>query len=183
MERQLMTIYRKIWSEHFGNIPKDSDGRSHEIHHIDGNRSNNNIENLKCVSIQEHYDIHYFQEDWMACFKIAQRMDKSPKLLSELASLNNLKRSIEGKNPFNGPMVNKSRIENGTHHLLGGNLQKQQVINKTHNFVVNNPSKNQLIKGSHPCQISWTCEYCGKSGKNAGNYARFHGINCKNKGG
>lgn len=43
-----MTIYRKIYENHFGPIPKDKDGRSYEIHHIDGNRKNNEISNLKC---------------------------------------------------------------------------------------------------------------------------------------
>ena len=37
--------YRKIWETHNGEIPKDTDGRSFEIHHIDGNRNNNSIEN------------------------------------------------------------------------------------------------------------------------------------------
>ena len=50
--------YRKIWIEHNGPIPIDENGRSYEIHHIDGNHSNNHIDNLKCVSIQEHYDMH-----------------------------------------------------------------------------------------------------------------------------
>jgi len=50
--------YRKIWSKIYGEIPKDELGRSYEIHHIDGNRNNNSIENLTCVSIKEHYEIH-----------------------------------------------------------------------------------------------------------------------------
>jgi hypothetical protein len=29
--------YRKIYENHNGIIPKDSDGRTYEIHHIDGN--------------------------------------------------------------------------------------------------------------------------------------------------
>ena len=55
--------YRKIWEQHFGPIPRDQDGRSYEIHHIDGNRSNNNIEKLpistfnKLHSLQE-LDLH-----------------------------------------------------------------------------------------------------------------------------
>jgi len=56
-----MKPYRKIWIDNFGNIPTDDDGRSFEIHHIDGNSLNNNISNLKCVSIKEHYEIHLQQ--------------------------------------------------------------------------------------------------------------------------
>ena len=86
--------YRRIYESYHGPIPKDNDGRSYEIHHIDGNRTNNSIENLKLVTIQEHYDIHFSQGDWGACWKIAERMSISPeersKIQSALAIKNNL---------------------------------------------------------------------------------------------
>lgn len=66
--------YRKIWESFNGPIPKDDDGRSYEIHHIDGNRDNNDISNLLCISIKNHYDIHYRQGDYGACVMIAKRM-------------------------------------------------------------------------------------------------------------
>lgn len=52
-----MSIHRKIWTSHHGSIPK---GR--HIHHIDGNKHNNNIDNLICVSPEMHYAIHL--EQW-----------------------------------------------------------------------------------------------------------------------
>jgi len=58
----MSSIYRTIYEQYFGKIPKDSQGRSYEIHHLDGNHENNDISNLRCVSIQEHYDIHYRSE-------------------------------------------------------------------------------------------------------------------------
>ena len=67
--------YRKIWKEKFGDIPKDSEGRSFEIHHIDGNHNNNEIDNLKCVTIEEHYKLHYENGDYGACVMIAKRMN------------------------------------------------------------------------------------------------------------
>jgi len=74
-----MTIYsknnhRSIYESYFGPIPRDTLGRSYEIHHIDGNHQNNDISNLKCVSIQEHFDIHYSQGDYNACLLISNRM-------------------------------------------------------------------------------------------------------------
>jgi hypothetical protein len=179
-----MAIYRKIYENHHGKIPKDINGRSYEIHHIDGNHSNNNIENLKLVTIQEHYDIHYNQGDWGACFKLASRMKLSPIILSELASLNNKKRVKNGTNPFVGPDVNRKRIENGTHHLLGkNNPVHKKIKNGSHNFIgVTNPVKQQLLNGKHPSQVEWVCPYCNKHGKNSGMYTRFHGNNCKQKG-
>ena len=44
-----MNKYRKIWESYYGPIPKDENGISYEIHHIDGNRDNNDINNLKLV--------------------------------------------------------------------------------------------------------------------------------------
>jgi len=69
--------YRKIWIQHNGPIPKDEEGRSYDIHHIDKDRSNNSIENLMCVSIEEHYNIHFNQGDWNAAALIADRLSIS----------------------------------------------------------------------------------------------------------
>lgn len=65
---------RLMWQKHFGPIPKDTTSRTYEIHHIDGNRKNSDISNLKLVSIDEHYAIHLRQEDWGACALIGRRM-------------------------------------------------------------------------------------------------------------
>jgi hypothetical protein len=99
-----MSIYRKIYEQHYGLIPVDDDGRTYEIHHIDGNRANNDINNLVSVSIQEHYDIHYKQGDWAACLAISMRMNKSPeeisKIQSEIGRKSALERKAKGTNPF-----------------------------------------------------------------------------------
>jgi hypothetical protein len=46
-ERQLM--HRYIWEKHNGKIPE-----SHDIHHIDHNRANNDISNLALYTKSEH---------------------------------------------------------------------------------------------------------------------------------
>jgi hypothetical protein len=53
--------YRKIWENYHGKIPFDSDGRVYDIHHIDGNRKNNDINNLICLSLEDHYKLHLQQ--------------------------------------------------------------------------------------------------------------------------
>ena len=67
-------IYRKIWIDCFGPIPIDKDGRSYEIHHINGDHFDNRIENLQCISIDEHLKIHLDQGDYLAAAAIARRM-------------------------------------------------------------------------------------------------------------
>jgi hypothetical protein len=74
--------YRRIYQKHYGPIP---DG--YDIHHIDGNHLNNNPTNLLAVSYQEHYDIHFAQGNYGACYLIAQqRLGKTRKRLANLQS-------------------------------------------------------------------------------------------------
>jgi hypothetical protein len=77
-------VYRKIWIDANGPIPKDEDGRSYELHHIDNNPDNNDISNLVCITIKEHYDIHYEQGDYGACVMIAKRMGLPPDYRSNI---------------------------------------------------------------------------------------------------
>jgi hypothetical protein len=137
----MSSIYRKIYEKHYGFIPKDEEGRTYEIHHIDGNRKNNNIENLIAVSIREHYQIHLDQGDYSSCIKIASRMKMSPENISDLAKKSN-----------------KKRIEEKTHNWLGENgsqaskeRQIKKVIDGTHQWLgKNNPVYALLENGTHP---------------------------------
>ena len=105
-----MSIYstsdhRKIYETYVGPIPKDDEGRSYEIHHIDGNHTNNELSNLRCVSIKEHYNIHKSQGDFKACLIMSQRMKVTPEEKSYLAKISNT-----GEN---NPMFGTIWINNG----------------------------------------------------------------------
>ena len=175
-----MSIYRKIYEQHFGEIPKDVHGRSYEIHHVDGDRTNNDISNLKCVSIQEHYDIHYSQGDWGACHRIADRMRLPFEVISELAKKFANDRVTNGVHNFQNShfqrKFNAKRASEGTH-----NFQKEKVKNKVRkrNIKLNN---EKILQGSHPFQNQKqvTCPHCGKTGAN-GIMNRFHLDRCKFK--
>jgi HNH endonuclease len=78
-------IYRQIYEQHYGPIPKDEYGKSFHIHHIDGNRSNNDPKNLVALSEKDHYNIHYTQGDYAACGILASRMDIPFEEMSELS--------------------------------------------------------------------------------------------------
>jgi hypothetical protein len=128
--------YRKIWEAANGPIPYDNQGRRMEIHHIDGNRRNNSLENLKLVTIQEHYNIHYFQGDWAACQSITNRMKISPeeksKMCSELAN----KRIASGTHPFQDPefikadSIRKSATRSGKNHPMYGKKMSKATTDK-----------------------------------------------------
>jgi hypothetical protein len=93
--------YRKIYEEHHGPIPKEEDGRTYEIHHIDGDESNNSPDNLVALTLQDHYDLHFSQGDYNACRLMAiQRMNKTPEEISELGRLHQLQRVERGIHTF-----------------------------------------------------------------------------------
>lgn len=155
-----MDIYRKIWEQHNGSVPKESDGRSYEIHHIDGNHSNNDISNLKCVTIQEHFDIHYAQKDYAACLLISKRMSSS--------EIDSKTRSLLSKDNAN------KRMKEGTHNFLDREFQISRGIN-------NRTKQLELVKnGNHVFKQIMICPKCKHEGKGAV-MKRWHFDNCKNE--
>ena len=154
------TKYRKIYEQHNGPIPKEENGRAYEIHHIDGNHSNNDPVNLKCVTIQEHYDIHYSQGDYGACLLMGNRMKLLPKQISDISKLCQQKRVVDGTHNLLG---NKNPVhqlvENGTHHWQGDGdhqrkLNKKRMDEGTHNWLDIEHRKavqRKLVEdGTHP---------------------------------
>lgn len=130
-----MNIYRKIYETFHGPIPKDENGRSYDIHHIDGNRNNNNIFNLIALSVQDHFDIHYLQGDYAACHVLSKRIKLSPEQISDLGKLAQRKRVQDGKHNFLGPENNRRKIELGIHPFVGPDLNNRKLANGTHIFI------------------------------------------------
>lgn len=51
--RKRIRLHRYIWEKYNGAIPK-----GYDVHHIDKNKDNNNIENLQLLTVHEHQMIH-----------------------------------------------------------------------------------------------------------------------------
>lgn len=208
--RRFIMTYRKIWESVHGPIPKDESGRSYEIHHIDGNHNNNSLDNLKLVTIEEHYAIHFRQKDYGACWAIASRMnipiEVSKKLQSMLSKQLAKKRIEEGTHNFSSELSKATqarRIKEGTHNFQGkqGSLNaikrnKNLVelekhpwageLGKIHNKKV---AADRLSKGTHNFQGDSNpnknmpkvmCPHCGKEG-GRNQMKRYHFDNCKQK--
>lgn len=148
--RKNSRIHRKIWEESNGPIPLDSDGRSYEIHHVDGNPENNDISNLICVTIQEHYDIHFKQGDYGACHLIAKRMSKTPAELSKIVSDLNRLRAGE-LNPFYGKthsaetkLIIGSKSK-GRKNGKASESRKKMISEKIKNYNANGRSDEHII--------------------------------------
>ena len=59
---RLPWAHRWVWMHHHGDIPKGFD-----VHHIDGDKSNNAIENLQLMTRSEHLLIHWQERLHIAC--------------------------------------------------------------------------------------------------------------------
>lgn len=81
-----------------------------EIHHIDGNSSNNDPQNLLAVTIEEHLQIHKSQQDWGAVQAILMRMEHDPDEISEAARKKQLELIQEGNHNFQR-MSKERRVE------------------------------------------------------------------------
>jgi bacterioferritin (cytochrome b1) len=128
-----MMHYRKIWEiANNKKIPDD-----YEIHHIDGNHQNNDISNLKLVSIEEHLEIHRSQEDWGAVQAILIRMsDMNKEEISKAASKKQKELFVEGKHNFqktNKTEIGKKIIEERTKLGLPAFLNIKDTIENSRN--------------------------------------------------
>lgn len=185
-----MSNYRKIYEEHQGKIPKDTTGRSYEIHHIDGNHTNNTPSNLIAVTLEEHYNIHYSQGDYGACrLMLMQRLKYSPIEFKELVSKQQKKRIANGTHQFTNSKWQRQNqlnlIKSGKHRWLSEehskhNSERQQILIKTkkHPLLGGGVTRQQLANGKHSSQIKKTCEHCGIT-CSSNNYNKWHGNNCK----
>ena len=128
MQRRNDDTHRKVWIAHHGPIPFDDDGYRHEIHHIDGDSINNSIDNLIALTIGEHYEIHFWQNDWAACQNIVIRMNITPEERSRLASEFARRRVLDGTHPFTDPKFiaangkrTSDRLKGSGNHMFGKN--------------------------------------------------------------
>lgn len=164
------TKYRLLWEKHFGPIPVDEENRPYEIHHIDGNISNNDLSNLKCVSLQEHFNIHLKQGDYWACQAILIRLQIPEEERQKIIKLSALARKgiprpdmIGDRNPMRNPEYvkkvseatkGKPKSEEGRKSI--GDAQRRRLLEKIE------------------------CQYCGKK-LDVLNHNRWHGSNCRRK--
>jgi hypothetical protein len=144
--------YRKIWEMHHGKIPKDEEGFSYEIHHIDGNHKNNDICNLKLVTIKEHLQIHLEQKDWFAAALIAKRIGLGPDYISNLQKgkkrpgIGGAKR---GRTPWNKGKIGcfaEKTIESFKKTRAGKRYGKVKIDDKTCKKIIELYNSRPLIE-------------------------------------
>jgi hypothetical protein len=170
--------YRKIWESHYGEIPKDEHGRTYEIHHKDGNRKNNDITNLMCLSLKEHYELHLQQGDYAAAAFLKQKIGRT---------MSGWNHSDETKNKIslnNKGMVGKTHSDETKRKMSEarkGIVFSDDHKNKLSEAKKKNPTNYWLGKSrkgmvqNHP---TYECPHCGKIGKGTAMF-KWHFDNCK----
>ena len=156
--KRIPVNYRNIFIKHHGSIPIDSDGRPYDIHHIDGNHQHNDPANLKAVTLQEHYNIHFALGQYHACQMIAHRMKLPSHEISRLASLANQKRVQDGSHHF----LIKGKEHPSYDHTLHRfkNKKSSEVVNATQyemveRFRVHQSNLIEVIAGKRKSVNGW----------------------------
>jgi hypothetical protein len=161
--------YRKIYKNYHGSIPVDNTGRTFDIHHIDGDRNNNNIENLVAMSIEEHYNLHIQQNEYQAAAAIRMRWDKDIKEISKLNSIAAKNRVALGQHPWSGDGSYQREQQNALklnddyyqyserHKTNMSKRNKEYSLVGKHNFqsnaakeAVSSRNKKNIENGTHP---------------------------------
>lgn len=186
-------LYRNIYTKHHGSIPVDESGRTYEIHHIDGDHTNNDISNLVAVSMQEHYDIHYSQGDYGCCILMAFKMNMPDKEMSDLMKASHKKRKDNGTHITQQKWICEHCNTEGVNLLNYYNshgdscpknpnididiIEKKKKTSKLMSKSQKTAQRKSVSDGTHNSQVKWHCIHCGMNGMGSGNY-RWHGDNC-----
>jgi hypothetical protein len=144
--------HRKIWEDAFGSIPKDEYGFSYDIHHIDRNPHNNSLENLMCVSREEHSQIHYEAGEHAAAYAIKKRMKRGGdfsgwKHLPE--STEKIRKKSSGENNAMYGKFGQNHPAYGNVGYWSGKKQPEEMIQKRveKNTGQKRPKQSAALKG------------------------------------
>ena len=160
--------HRRIWEKHWGAIP---DG--HHIHHIDGDKHNNDISNLLCVSALEHMMIHRIQGD-VAAYNILAMQVKRPRLpvsAETRAKISASKKGCKG-NPKSTEIIRALGKLPKTEEF-----KEAQRANQKESWANNHEYRCKAMRGKRKVV---GCPHCSVKG-GGGNMRRYHFDNCKQK--
>lgn len=183
--------YRQIWEQVNGPIPIDEQGRPYEIHHIDGNRKNNDLSNLKCVTVEEHYNIHLQQKDYYAAWIIGQRLNRSVEELDEIkrqmsvakkgkpSSFTGKKHSDETKQRMSESAKRRGIPEERQKRMAVARIgTKREPFSEEHRAKLSESHKGKPNKHKGISYGILECPHCGKVGGAPG-MKKHHFGNCK----
>lgn len=196
--------HRRAFKRHHGRNIKPG----YHIHHLDGDPTNNDISNLVEVTPQEHFDIHYNQQDWGACKMLASVADVDPEVLEVIQREQkgihhpDFDRSAAAKKIWasdnkpgripvtDGTKIIKFKTEDDANNFVERNEgwrrglpdSSKVGLSKSKRRITSNEAKQlatrRMEEGTHNMLQQIECPHCGKSG-NTPIMKRWHFNNCK----
>lgn len=152
-QRKGVRLHRLVWETHNGAIPK-----GYEVHHINGDRADNNIENLRLMLAEEHHKHHANQPE---------RIAKSKKAIQKAAErAKKWHKSEEGKAFHSQHSKNTwEKRESETHVCAncGKEFQSIGMYGKNVNTFCSNACKSAWRRKSGADDEERTCPVCGKT--------------------
>lgn len=105
--------HRTVYEEHYGPIPKESNGRTYEIHHINGDHYDNRPENLVALTKAEHRSLHNMNDGVFPVWETEE--SKNTRFTPERARDLILKKVEDGTHPAYSP-INHMKIDHPSTH-------------------------------------------------------------------
>lgn len=119
-------VYRLVYLSFVGQIPK---GKKYHIHHIDGNKQNNNVNNLKLVNSSEHHKIHIAENPLMLSGLVRyNKYDKTKAIMQFDLDGNYIKTYLNGVEASKETGIcrrNILQVANKEPYNKNGNVRKQ----------------------------------------------------------
>lgn len=152
-QHQGKRLHVAVWKYHNGDIPK-----GYHVHHIDENRSNNQIENLKLMESGMHSSLHQHSEDRRAY------QQKHIKDMRELAS--EWHKSEEGRAWHR--KASKAQWENAEPITYictecGKEFQSRHHYGTDVNKFCSNNCRAAFRRHNRTDDVDRVCAYCGKT--------------------
>lgn len=148
-----MRMHRYVWEYYHGKIPK-----GYHIHHIDGDKANNDISNLRLLTASEHEKLHMGNIS-------EERLESMRRNMEE----NVLPKAIEWHKSEEGREWHRRQYQSIKDKMHESLEFKCGQCGKT--FIGKNNGQNRFC--SNACKSAWrrasgiddvkrTCEWCGK---------------------
>lgn len=134
-----MKDYRKIYERYY----ECSLLQGIDIHHIDGDHSNNDPLNLQAVSLEEHYNIHKEQKEYYASYLIGRRLKIKPEDWEQMAKENGRKSAIQNRDNGVGLTVWAKNNPKLAQQMRSENGKKSGKKNFKNNVGLHAASKEQ----------------------------------------
>ena len=152
----VLYLHREKYKQEFGLTEEQIKG--YEVHHIDGNKDNNEIDNLKLLTTEEHHKLHNIRSESShrhVCKKCGRTYWSSVSKSTEICDRCDSSLAIGGSSML---MIKKRCEYCGAEYETKG-------VNKNRSKFCSNKCKSAYRRATGVDKIEKICAFCGNSFK------------------